>query len=595
MPEDGPSTDPAYTRLHIVPFDADLAKVVIPASALPNARNISYHTVETYPEKRYGFVELPTADADKIRKKLNGNVLKGLKMRIDKAKPETWKDPSPERVIVPDKKRKKNKDEGGEEKKRKKDHNVIPGIELEEGRKVKRGWTVTDEDKIKEKRKSKKDRDQEKLDAKGKDKEKKQKKREERSKYTEKEECLIKTKLPGLPEPAPSADPEDPEQDRKRRKKSKSRETVIHEFANTTKYPSFLKANKPSADAPVTTEFVEGKGWVDGEGNVIEDVKLTRPEATRRKKSPKKAPPPPPADDDTSSSGSSSEDEAPQPKATPKKNTPPTKSAPADDDTTSSSGSSSDSDSDSDTEMKQPPNTAVATPAKSILKSRAPPPADGTSSSESSDDGSDDEKTKLAKAAVLSPTNTKSEARPKSSSSNVSLTIKIPPPPTTPGKVHPLEALYKKNKEAATEGAADQPFSFFAGGGDDIEEDGDVEAGAAQMPLTPFTERDFEWRQLRSAAPTPDTAHPSRIKNFWAIGADGEDEEMADDDEADAAEAEAAAAAAAEAGDGGPSGDFQKWFWENRRDLTKSWMSRKKTAAKEKRHRDNKSRAAKGL
>ncbi|KAH7350143.1 hypothetical protein B0T11DRAFT_290636 [Plectosphaerella cucumerina] len=593
MPEDGTSPDSAYTRLHIVPFDADLAKVVIPASALPSARNISFHTVETYPEKRYGFVDLPTADADKIRKKLNGNVLKGLKMRIDKAKPEAWKEPSPEREVVPDKKRKKNQDEGGKEKKRKKDHNVIPGIELEEGRKVKRGWTVTDEDKIKEKRKSKKDRDLEKQD-KGKDKDKKKKKREERSKYTEKEECLLKTKLPGVPEPAPAPAADSEETDRKRRKKSKSRETVIHEFANTTKYPTFLKANKPSADAPVATEFVDGKGWVDAEGNVIEDVKLTRPEATRRKKSPKKAPPPPPPEEDDATSSSSSEDEEPQPKVT-KKTTPPVKPAPVDDDTTSSSGSSSEDESDSDNEVKEPPKTTLATPAKSILKTRAPPPADDTSSSESSSEDSDDEKNQATKAADASPTDApKSDSRPKSSSSNVSLTIKIPPPPTTPGKVHPLEALYKKNKEAAVEGAEEQPFSFFAGGGDDIEEDGDAEAGAAQMPLTPFTERDFEWRQLRSAAPTPDTAHPSRIKNFWAIGAEGEDEEMADDDEVDTAEAEAAAAAAA-AGEDGPSGDFQKWFWENRRDLTKSWMSRKKTAAKEKRHRDNKSRAAKGV
>jgi hypothetical protein len=54
--------------------------------------------------------------------------------------------------------------------------------------------------------------------------------------------------------------------------------------------------------------------------------------------------------------------------------------------------------------------------------------------------------------------------------------------------------------------------------------------------------------------------------------------------------------------DGGPgqgkqsaTTDFQKWFWENRRDLNRSWMTRRKTAAKEKRHRENKARASKAL
>jgi hypothetical protein len=31
-----------FVRLHITPFDAELVKVVIPASVLPVARNISY-------------------------------------------------------------------------------------------------------------------------------------------------------------------------------------------------------------------------------------------------------------------------------------------------------------------------------------------------------------------------------------------------------------------------------------------------------------------------------------------------------------------------------------------------------------------------
>ena len=38
--------------------------------------------------------------------------------------------------------------------------------------------------------------------------------------------------------------------------------------------------------------------------------------------------------------------------------------------------------------------------------------------------------------------------------------------------------------------------------------------------------------------------------------------------------------------------DFQNWFWENRGDLNRSWMKRRKTSAKERRHRENKARAS---
>jgi hypothetical protein len=227
--------------------------------------------------------------------------------------------------------------------------------------------------------------------------------------------------------------------------------------------------------------------------------------------------------------------------------------------------------------------------------------------------------------------------RPISSSSSKSLTIKIPPAtPSGASKVHPLEALYKRVKGA--EGSAisatpqeSQPFSFFGAGAPDAD---DEEVGVPIQtpmgaPMTPFTREEFEWRNLRSAAPTPDTAHPTRMRHFWASsqgtnddemegvqrgavddvmpstetiveedegadeqddedqGMDGVEEEDEDDDDDDAAAPP----------QNGPSGstDFQKWFWENRRDLNGSWMKRRKTAAKEKRHRDNKARASKAM
>ncbi|KAG7152562.1 hypothetical protein HYQ46_011588 [Verticillium longisporum] len=367
------AADPdAYTRLHITPFDADLLKVVVPASALPKARGISFHTLQTFPEKRYGFVELPAMDAEKIKKKLSGAVLKGSKMRVEKARPEPAAELAKEEETGKKRKKKSSDDPEGT-KKRKRDYNVMPGVELED-RKVKRGWTVTDEDKIKEKRNKKDRKDKEK----SKEKKEKKKRREERSKYTDKEECLLKTKLPAN---APV----------EKRKKGKSRETVIHEFSNTTKYPSFLKSSKPSDAAPSNAEYVEGKGWVDEEGNVVEAVKVRKPaepkSESRKKK--KTIAPPVVEDDTTSSSGSSSEDdddsEAEAPAAKPEKAATPTEAttpAPVDDDATSSSGSSSDDDDVSEEEGKTkakstPPSVKVTTAAASD---------DDTSSSGSSTD-----------------------------------------------------------------------------------------------------------------------------------------------------------------------------------------------------------------
>ena len=57
-------------RLHITPFTPALLKVYITPSVLPVAKNISYHTVETFPEKGFGFVELPAMEAQKLKKKL---------------------------------------------------------------------------------------------------------------------------------------------------------------------------------------------------------------------------------------------------------------------------------------------------------------------------------------------------------------------------------------------------------------------------------------------------------------------------------------------------------------------------------------------
>ncbi|KAJ8115933.1 hypothetical protein ONZ43_g4553 [Nemania bipapillata] len=547
-----------YTRLHITPFDLSLQSVVIPASVLPHARNISYHTIETFPEKRFGFVDLPAMDAEKLKKKLNGAVLKGTKMRVETALPEPVPQPPADADTAKAKKEKKKS------KKRKHEAGVIEGIQLDD-RKVKRGWTTTEQEMIEEKRKrarkGKKDDNTSRDDSVDKkDKRDKKKKRVTiKSKYTDDPECLFKTKLPNTSLPKePEGTGEDASPHRKKRRRKSDREVIVHEFEKTTKYPTFLKSKSTSASAETTT-FQDGVGWVDSTGKVVEPVTTSRrrPEANRAPASPKPKKTAPiqqaaDSDDETSSSGSSSSSDG--------------------DDATSSSDSESDV-SDTRTEtVATPQQLKVEVPA---LKS---PPS------------------------VVRP----ESARPKSSSSVTSLSIKIPP--TTPAKkVHPLEALYKRpqgDNSTPDGGSKEQPFSFF--GNDDLEEDGDSMAPTSQAPMTPFTKQEFEFRNVRSAAPTPDTAHPSRSFHFWASQSSAEDAELGEgedvqglddveEQEQEDEDADMDDAAASGQTSQAPTSDFQKQFWESRGDLNRAWRKRRKTASKEKRYRDNRARADRAI
>ncbi|RSM05928.1 hypothetical protein CEP52_005983 [Fusarium oligoseptatum] len=304
-PEVSSASSSDFTRLHISPLDPDLLKIVLPASVASQARNVSYHTLETFPERRYGFVELPAMEAEKIKKKLNGAVLKGNKLKIEKARPEERVEPTGELDKEEDEKKKskkKSKDSADGSRKRKRDRDVVDGVVLTD-RKVKRGWTEPADQRRK---KSKKDKE------KDKDGKHTEKKKRLKSKYTEQEECLLKTKVP----PNAVANISEESQPRKRKKKGKSRENSVPE------------------DAPKTAvEYVEGKGWVDEDGEVVETVKTKKKVVKATPKKSKKVTPPPPVeepDDDstsdsgTSSSGSSSdedeeEEEVQKPKAKPQK------------------------------------------------------------------------------------------------------------------------------------------------------------------------------------------------------------------------------------------------------------------------------------
>ncbi|KAJ6781816.1 hypothetical protein PWT90_06448 [Aphanocladium album] len=540
------TTEDGYVRLHITPFDADLLKIVVPATALPSARNISYHTIETFPEKRFGYIELPQMDADKVKKKLNGMVLKGSKMRVEKARPEKRSEPdSGDETEKTGKKSEKSKDRDDSErpKKRKREMGVVDGVMLDD-RKVKRGWTEPAD--YKNKKKSKESA----KDSKGSEKD--QKRKQSRSKYIEKEECLLKTRMPpnemrNLPEEDTST--------KKKKKKGSSRQVTVHEFEKATKFMSFLRSTAPETNGKTATEFVEGKGWVDEDGNVVEVVKEKEIPKPQPKKSLKKK--------QATPVESESEDES------------------SSDSDTSSDGTSSEEESEDEV------SDEAETPKTKSMVADATKDEPKSDSSESSSDSSEDEESDDESETPTPETNGDANSKP--------LTIGIPPPPTTPKAVHPLEALYKKPKPdsngVTTPGAEKGGFSFFGEDGDDEEEEEATQNAMPAVPMTPFTKQDFEWRNVRSAAPTPDTVHPARMRSFFPSADDdadmaeaGEEEEGYDED--------GAGEDAAAPGQQGTS-DFQKWFWENRRDLNRSWMTRRKTAAKEKRHRDNKARASK--
>ncbi|KAI1821456.1 hypothetical protein F4861DRAFT_518772 [Xylaria intraflava] len=547
----GTESATTYTRLHITPFDPSLQNLVIPASVFPRARNLSYHTIETFPEKRFGFVDLPTMDAEKIKKKLNGAVLKGAKIRVEAARPESIPEPTAatDTTKVTKKERKKSN------KKRKHEPDVMEGVQLE-GRKVKRGWTTTEHEMIEAKRKKakKEKKEQGGSDDKKDKKDKKKKKTTVKSQYTDEPECLFKTKLPG---PGPTEEAEDGASARKDKRKRKSdRKVIVHEFEKTTKYPTFLKSNLTGVSTEATTTFEDGVGWVDSSGKVVEPVKTKRraegipvPNIPR----PKKEAPVPQEDGD-------GED---------------------DDDETSSSGTSSDEDDDasssaSESDVSNTQPEIPATPTKPRIETSIP----------------------SSRSTAAKP----DSARPKSAGSITSLSIKIPTTSPAVKEIHPLEALYKRPQGDNGIPPEAKSFSFF-GNEDDLEEDGSL-APAGQAPMTPFTKREFEFRNIRSAAPTPDTAHPSRSFHFWPSQRDDLEEggEVSNDGAPETPDEEPEEAdvnmddgdAGAEAGQA-PTSDFQKQFWESRGDLNRAWRKRRKSAAKEKRYRDNRARAERAI
>ncbi|KAF1932988.1 uncharacterized protein M421DRAFT_53348 [Didymella exigua CBS 183.55] len=563
---DTPEADESTTvRLHITPLKPELLRVYLAPSVLPLVRNVSYHAVETFPERGFGYVELPEQEALKLRKKLNGTTLKGSKVRIEMAKPEKRK--AREEADAKDKPAKRSKKDKKERKekseKRQRSPGVFDGVELPEDRKVKRGWT--EPASAKTKTKDQKDR-----------KSKDDKHHPKPSKYTKEPELLFKAKLEPVAATEHSRKEKKKDKKDKKESKTKTKEVIVHEFEKNTKTPSFLKAAKVSMKPPV--DYVDGVGWVDEDGAVVE------PETKKAAHSrvlqlvdgqPLKEPPP------TDSQGRPIvKRDAPKPaqKQKRKKATPPPEP-------------SSESELDDDS---------------SVVSSSSE-----DSASDSSSDNDDDESERPAASPTPSPMQTKSI--PVSSQPTPA-----PPNPSTvteSKEVHPLEALFKRAPPPTLSTPTKPPpintsFSFFENETTSPPV-GEPVGEPIDMPTTPFTQHDLEWRGLRSAAPTPDTAAIGKRFSFdWRKGSqeandDDDDDELSDGgmeasnqlslntranqggqlagvQEVDEHDAE---------GDGAKGGkedsEFRKWFWENRGDINRAWKKRRREALKAKRHADN--------
>ncbi|KAF2731798.1 hypothetical protein EJ04DRAFT_514361 [Polyplosphaeria fusca] len=527
----------ATVRLHITPFNPTLLPAYLAPSVLPLARNISFHAAETFPDKGFGYLELPVMEAQKLKKKLNGSTLKGSKVRVEDAKPEKRKaggddGPSHSPGDRPAKRTRTPKD------RTRKQHGVLEGVELPEDRKVKRGWT------------------------------------EKKSKHATEPELLFKTNL------TPIAATEVARKSNKDKKKAKAKAAVvIREFEKSSKTPTFIKEPTVPTEKKPAVEYVDGQGWVDEDGTVVEAEtgKARNRRALELVHGPLNA-------------------------HVPKASTSPQ------------------------------PTTEGAASTRPSLKGQSKTKKQATPSPSPSESGAED-------SSVMSASSDEDDSASEieSSASSPALAPDAPRMVLTPSspeleqkEIHPLEALFKRPKPPSlatsssdststpAKGLApiNTSFSFFGSDGGEADSSG-------VPPVTPFTRQDLEWRGLRSAAPTPDTAAIGRRFSFpWRNNSqegdgDGDDDDVeagkqldnntkansrpeaiaevdeeGDEDEADGDANQTpvglrrSARGKKDEDEKGES-EFQKWFWENRGDNNRAWKKRRRETLKAKRLREN--------
>ncbi|MCJ1320568.1 hypothetical protein MMC15_005908 [Xylographa vitiligo] len=558
---------PERIRLHISPLNPELLLTILPPSILSTATAVSYHSLQTFPEHNYGYVELPAMEATNLKKKLNGSILKGSKVRVEEARPE--------------KKMKRSADDNGAEdeadtkgkrkaKKLKREEGVLPGYELPKERKVQRGWTDptanSKKGKVKEASKDKATKKEKMATAKP-------------SSFGDGPECLFRTTLP------PSAPRSERIATAKARKSKKTigskadRGVLVHEFSSTTRYPSFIRDSHASDGSQVALAYIDGKGWVNKDGEVIEAPRAER-RLSQRTRSTKAHIPASRSLENLAIADNSFKVNREQDVA---------HESATSVDTSSSEVTSSEDDSDGSEQKANAGSSHLtsvqgldAVPLGGMSSSIGHPDNDGSSDSDatsssgtssSSDCGNEEN----LPAFTVSSTEASSE-------------------------VHPLEALFKRPKSSCSDSfrkpqlEVKTSFSFFDS------EDNHSDHPHRLMPQTPFTQRDMQHRSIRSAAPTPDTAAPGKsgFGNLW--GREGTEDDDDDEEGMSEGDAEDGTPSASKklssnaiTDEKSPESEFAKWFWEHRGETNRAWKKRLREAKKEKRQKDNQKRARTGV
>jgi hypothetical protein len=535
-------------RLHITPFNAELLDRFVPPAIRSQASDISFHTVQTFPERGFGYVELPKVEAQKIRQKLNGMTLKGSKVKIEVARPEKSR------------KDKKRKSSGGagdstevveqsekatkrvKRAKAERGEGIIPGHELDPGRIVKRGWQDTNP----KKRNSKKDEKSGDVSLEGKSNH-------------------FKTSVApnAMPLKASKKETKGDVKKKDKEKKTGKHDVVVKEFKNTTK---ILNAKSAKASKP-ETHYEDGVGWVDGEGNVIE----AEAPSSRRKRAfltiqPASKPEPiqPEGHEEVESSESVSEAEEVAEEEAPNKNAlseigPERSSSEAPSIAATATSIENPISAESEAESPSTPPTEAIPPRTISLPEREIHPLEA-----------------LYK-------------RPASSKKSNKTGESLPPIDTGFSFFGGGDAVDSAAKSAEVDSDDDEDRTHAAF------------PTVQHPPHTPHTKLDLEWRGLRSGAPTPDTAAIGKRFTFPISGnndndddenGEDDDEDEADDDDdeilddVDAASPSTRKAIGGEGGDGEES-EFRKWFYENRGELNRGWKKRRREEKKLKRQRES--------
>lgn len=517
------------TRLHITPFNADLVDRFLPPNVRAEASNISFHAVQTFPERGFGYVELPTMEAQKLKKKFNGTILKGTKVKIEEAKAEkghrSKKRKKPEAVAATGEEAQQKQARVEKKEKPKKGEGILLGFSLPEGRHVKRGWEELPS-------RTRKGQSADKSGEKG----------------LSKKTGLFKTTVPPNATPLKSSTVKagaTPKPAKGSREGKKS--TVVKEFKKTSRLLNTGRGARESR----TTHFEDGVGWVDENGDVVEAA----PKSRRPQTEPSKARISSDADHDVNTRiGMASSTE----------------------DALQKSASEADLDESADESAHEAAEdfSATSSPAES-------------SSDDDDSESSDDSDTTSSEDISESKAESQSDAEMDDAQSRE--TTPVP----TKKEIHPLEALFKRAPPSSgpETSAADKlppidtSFSFFSGVDDD-DADGDDLGVTVREPQTPHSKEDLEWRTIRSAAPTPDTAAVGKRFIFPLDDEPNDVDDTIHGEPPDDMEDVANVAQPAVAGEKVES-EFRKWFYENRGDLNRAWKKRRREEKKLKRQRES--------